>query len=266
MSTERGDMIQVRGVHKAFGTHEVLKGVSLDVARQQVCVILGPSGSGKSTLLRCVAALEEYQAGEILIAGERIGYRDQAGRRVRLGDAALSRQRADIGMVFQSFNLFPHLRVLDNVTLGLIKVRREKRAAAEEQALGWLERVGLADKAKAFPGQLSGGQQQRVAIARAVAMRPKVLLLDEVTSALDPELVGEVLDVIRRLAAEGITMLVVTHEMLFARDVAQHLVFMDGGVIVEEGPPAEVMTRPKTERFAGFLRRYEGLMGAVEQS
>jgi polar amino acid transport system ATP-binding protein len=251
-------MVEVRGLRKAFGTKEILRGVDLTIQPQEVAVILGPSGSGKSTLLRCVAALEEYQEGEIWVDGERIGYDDSPARR-RLPDRVLSRQRANIGMVFQSFNLFPHMRVLDNVTLGLLHVRRMDRDQARDMALYWLDRVGLKDTAQSYPSQLSGGQQQRVAIARAIVMQPKVLLLDEVTSALDPELVGEVLAVVRDLARSGVTMMLVTHEILFARDVAHKIVFLDNGVVVEEGAPEEVLRHPRSERLAAFLRRYAGV-------
>jgi polar amino acid transport system ATP-binding protein len=250
-------VIRIDQLHKSFGTVEVLRGIDLSVDRDQVVAILGPSGSGKSTLLRCVAALEEYQSGQVLIDGELIGYRAGAGGGGRrLGDRDLARQRANIGMVFQSYNLFPHLTALQNVMLGLVHVRRLPKAEAREIAVGWLDRVGLGGRGAAYPFQLSGGQQQRVAIARAAATQPKVLLLDEVTSALDPELVGEVLNVIRDLAESGVTMMIVTHEVLFARDVAQEVVFMDDGRVVERGGPAEVLGAPRTERLRAFLRRY----------
>jgi polar amino acid transport system ATP-binding protein len=256
-------VVEIKELHKRFGSTEVLRGVDLTARSQQVTAILGPSGSGKSTLLRCVAALEEYQAGAIRVEGELIGYRDGQGRRIRLGDRALARQRSNLGMVFQSYNLFPHMTALENVLLGLVHVRRMPRAEAHRVAMEWLERVGLGDRARAYPSQMSGGQQQRVAIARAIAPQPSVLLLDEVTSALDPELVGEVLEVIRSLADAGITMILVTHEVLFARDVARQVVFMDGGVIVEQGAPGDVMSKPSTERFAAFLRRYEHALGSA---
>jgi polar amino acid transport system ATP-binding protein len=249
-------VIRIEQLHKRFATLEVLRGIDLAVDRDQVVAILGPSGSGKSTLLRCVAALEEYESGQVLIDGELIGYRADEGGRRRLGDHDLARQRANIGMVFQSYNLFPHLTALQNVMLGLVHVRRLPRDQARETALSWLERVGLGDRGAAYPYQLSGGQQQRVAIARAAATQPKVLLLDEVTSALDPELVGEVLMVIKDLAETGVTMMIVTHEVTFARDVAREVVFMDDGVVVERGAPRDVLGAPSTERLRAFLRRY----------
>ncbi len=248
-------MIRIEELHKSFGTREVLRGVDATIDRNQALAILGPSGSGKSTLLRCVAALEDYQAGRVLVDGELIGYREEGGRR-RLGDRELARQRANIGMVFQSFNLFPHLTALQNVMLGLVHVKRVPKAEAREIALDWLGRVGLGDRGSSYPNQLSGGQQQRVAIARAAATQPKVLLLDEVTSALDPELVGEVLTVIRDLAESGVTMMIVTHEVFFARDVAHQVLFMDEGVVVERGDPEQVLGGPSTDRLRAFLRRY----------
>jgi polar amino acid transport system ATP-binding protein len=249
-------VIRIEQLHKRFGTLEVLRGIDLSVDRDQVVAVLGPSGSGKSTLLRCVAALEEYESGQVLIDGELIGYRAGEGGRRRLRDHDLARQRANIGMVFQSYNLFPHLSALQNVMLGLVHVRRIPKDQARETALSWLDRVGLSDRGAAYPYQLSGGQQQRVAIARAAATQPKVLLLDEVTSALDPELVGEVLMVIKDLAETGVTMMIVTHEVTFARDVAKEVVFMDEGVVVERGVPVEVLGAPSTERLRAFLRRY----------
>jgi polar amino acid transport system ATP-binding protein len=248
-------VIRIEALRKTFGTREVLRCIDLTVERNQVLAVLGPSGSGKSTLLRCVAALEDHQAGRILVDGELIGYHDDGGRR-RLGDRALARQRASIGMVFQSYNLFPHLTALQNVMLGLTHVKRLPRAEAHAVALDWLTRVGLGDRGGSYPYQLSGGQQQRVAIARAAATQPKVLLLDEVTSALDPELVGEVLTVIRDLAESGVTMMIVTHEVFFARDVADEVVFMDEGVVVERGAAGTVLSEPRTERLQAFLRRY----------
>jgi polar amino acid transport system ATP-binding protein len=249
-------VIRIEQLHKRFGAVEVLRGIDLSVARDQVVAVLGPSGSGKSTLLRCVAALEEFDSGRVLIDEELIGYRaDERGRR-RLGDGDLARQRANIGMVFQSYNLFPHLTALQNVMLGLVHVRRLPRMEARGIAFEWLARVGLAERGMAYPYQLSGGQQQRVAIARAAATTPKVLLLDEVTSALDPELVGEVLTVIKALAETGVTMIIVTHEVAFARDVASEVVFMDDGVIVERGVPREVLGAPRTNRLRAFLSRY----------
>ena len=256
-------ILRIADLHKRFGTLEVLRGISMEVDPGQVVALIGASGSGKTTLLRCVNALEDYQQGRIYIGEELVGYQEVDGRRLRLPETRLSRQRAEVGMVFQSYNLFPHMTVLDNVTLGLVHVQKKARAEAERIALSWLERVGLAEKIRAFPFQLSGGQQQRVAIARAVAMQPKVMLFDEVTSALDPELIGEVLTVMQDLARSGQTMLVVSHEMIFVREVAHRIVFMDGGVIVEDGLPAEVLVRPRTERLRTFLSRFRGVFGPV---
>ena len=249
-------ILRIVDLHKRFGTLEVLRGVSLDVDQGQVVALIGASGSGKTTLLRCVNALEDYQQGRIYLGEELIGRQETGGRLVRLSESQIARQRAEIGMVFQSYNLFPHMTVLDNVTLGLVHVQRKPRAVAEQIARSWLERVGLADKVDSYPFELSGGQQQRVAIARAVAAQPKVMLFDEVTSALDPELIGEVLAVMQDLARSGQTMLVVSHEMMFVREVAHRVVFMDGGVIVEEGPPGEVLVRPRTQRLQAFLSRF----------
>jgi polar amino acid transport system ATP-binding protein len=249
-------VVSIRGVHKAFGSREVLRGVDLELGRNRVAAIIGPSGSGKSTLLRCIVSLEEYQAGDIIIDDELVGYRHTQGKRVRLRERELARQRAMSGMVFQSYNLFPHLTALQNLMLGLIHVRKTPKPEAKSIALEWLAKVGLADRGGAYPFELSGGQQQRVAIARAIATRPKVLLLDEVTSALDPELVGEVLTLIRDLALDGMTMLIVTHEMSFARDVASEIVFMDEGIVVERGAPTELLTSPRSERLKAFLRRF----------
>jgi polar amino acid transport system ATP-binding protein len=237
--------IEVRGLRKSFGDHEVLKGVDLVVDAGEVVCVIGPSGSGKSTLLRCVNRLEEPSGGTIVIEGEDIT--DE--------DCELDDIRRRIGMVFQQFNLFPHLTVLANLTIGQRRVLRRTRVEAEEMARRMLDRVGLSEKELAFPGQLSGGQQQRVAIARALSMSPDMMLFDEVTSALDPELVGDVLAVMRGLAEEGMTMLVVTHEMAFARQVADRVVFMDEGAIVEQGEPAQVLERPAEERTQRFLRR-----------
>jgi len=256
-------ILRIADLHKRFGTLEVLRGISLEVDPGQVVALIGASGSGKTTLLRCVNALEDYQQGRIYIGEELVGYREVDGQRVRLSESRVSRQRAEVGMVFQSYNLFPHMTVLDNVTLGLVHVQRKARGDAERIALAWLERVGLAEKVRAYPFQLSGGQQQRVAIARAVAMQPKVMLFDEVTSALDPELIGEVLTVMQDLARSGQTMLVVSHEMIFVREVAHRVVFMDGGVIVEDGLPAEVLVHPRTERLRAFLSRFRGVFGSV---
>jgi polar amino acid transport system ATP-binding protein len=220
-------------------------------------VVIGASGSGKTTLLRCINLLEQYDEGSIKVDGVEVGFRDGNGTRRRRGERELAKIRADLGMVFQLFNLFPHLSALENVMLGLHRVRRMAKDEARSVAEQWLIRVGLADKLHSLPIQLSGGQQQRVGIARAVAMGPKVLLLDEITSALDPELVGEVLTVVRELAVEGMTMIVVTHEMTFARDVGSRIVFMDGGRILVEGTPREVLAAPKNERLKSFLARIE---------
>jgi polar amino acid transport system ATP-binding protein len=248
-------MVRLEGVRKSFGDNVVLDGIDLSVAHGEVLVVIGPSGSGKSTLLRCVNLLEPIQAGRILLEGEEI-----TGKGVDVSDV---RQR--IGIVFQQFNLFPHLTALDNLTLAARRIRKMRRAEAERRALELLATVGLEEKAHQHPHQLSGGQQQRVAIARALMMNPHVMLFDEVTSALDPELVGEVLVVMRDLARTGMTMLVVTHEMHFARDVGDRVVFMDGGVIVEEGPPAEVLDRPQKERTKQFLRRSLQLAHSLEE-
>jgi polar amino acid transport system ATP-binding protein len=250
-------LVRVRGLTKSFGAIQVLQGVDLDVMRGEVLSVIGASGSGKTTLLRCVNLLETYDDGSIEVDGVEVGYRDANGRRRPRGERELAHIRADIGMVFQMFNLFPHLNARDNVVLGLRKVRRLSRAEARERAEHWLARVGLSDKFDALPIELSGGQQQRVGIARAVAMNPKVLLLDEITSALDPELVGEVLMVVRELANDGMTMMLVTHEMTFARDVSSRVVFMDAGRVAVEGPPREVFGAQTNERLRSFLARIE---------
>jgi polar amino acid transport system ATP-binding protein len=248
-------LVKVRQLTKAFGANRVLNGVDLDVAKGSVVSIIGASGSGKTTLLRCVNLLETYDSGSIKVDGIEVGYRDGGGRR---SERELARIRADIGMVFQLFNLFPHLTATQNVMLGLRKVRGMPRAEAREVAEKWLVRVGLDDKLNSLPIELSGGQQQRVAIARAVAMSPKVLLLDEITSALDPELVSEVLKVVHSLANDGMTMIIVTHEMSFARDVSSWVVFMDGGRVAVEGAPQEVFAaRTEHERLRNFLARIE---------
>jgi polar amino acid transport system ATP-binding protein len=250
-------MVAFRGVSKWFGKSQVLKDISLSVAPSEDVVDIGPSGSGKTTLLRCVNWLEEYEAGEITVAGEMIGYRIAAGgERVRRPEREIAAARAKIGFVFQSFNLFPHMTVLRNVAVGPTRVNKMPREMAETVARDLIARVGLADKADAYPTSLSGGQQQRVAIARALAMQPKLMLFDEVTSALDPELVDEVLGVMQQLARDGMTMIVVTHEMQFAHDVADRIVFMDQGTIVEEGDPATLLANPRSERLRAFMRRH----------
>ncbi len=246
--------VEVRGVHKAFGPLEVLRGVDLEVRPGEVTVILGPSGSGKSTLLRAINHLEKVDRGLVSLDGELIGYRRTSrGRLQELKEREVLRQRSHIGFVFQSFNLFPHLTALENVVEAPVSAQGRPRAEVEAEARALLERVGLADKADVHPRRLSGGQQQRVAIARALALRPKVVLFDEPTSALDPELVGEVLDVIKDLASSGTTLVVVTHEIGFAREVATTVVFMDEGLVVEQGPPAQVLEHPRHERTRAFL-------------
>ena len=250
-------MVSIQDVHKQFGQLQVLRGVNMDVASGEVVCVIGPSGSGKTTLLRCINFLETYQSGRIYVDGQLVGYRDKNGRLSSAPEREVARIRAETAMVFQQFNLFPHMTALRNVTFGPTKVRKISKGEAERRARELLERVGLADKASSYPNQLSGGQQQRVAIARALAMEPKVMLFDEVTSALDPELVGEVLGVMRDLATSGgVTMIVVTHEMHFAREVADRVVFMDDGVVVEEGKPADVLLSPQTERLRAFLSRF----------
>src|SRR5499427_5115089 len=253
----RPPILQIVGLHKQFGALEVLRGVDLAVRAGEKLSIIGPSGSGKTTLLRCVNWLERPSHGEILIDGEPIGEKQSGGRRVEIRDAELARMRARIGMVFQRFYLFPHLTALDNVAIGPIKVLRQSAARARSEALALLDKVGLAHKRDVYPEMLSGGQQQRVAIARALAMQPALMLFDEATSALDPELVGEVLKVMRQLAEEGMTMVVVTHEMSFAREVADRVIFMDGGKIVEQGPPRDVLQRPQQPRTREFLKHIQ---------
>jgi len=248
-------VVRLEGVRKSFGDNLVLDGIDLEVASGEVLVVIGPSGSGKSTLLRCVNLLEPVDSGRIFFEGQEL-----TGKGVSLPDV---RQR--IGIVFQQFNLFPHLRVMDNLTLAARRIKKMPRAEAEQRAEELLARVGLEDKARSYPHQLSGGQQQRVAIARALVMRPHVMLFDEVTSALDPELVGEVLVVMRDLARDGMTMLVVTHEMQFAREVGDRLIFMDEGRIVEEGKPLDVLDRPREERTRRFLRRTLQLADSLEE-
>ena len=248
-------MVRAEEVHKRFGRLEVLKGISLEVAPQEVMCLLGPSGSGKSTFLRCINHLEKIDAGRLSVDGELVGYRQSGDRLHELRDSEICHKRAEIGMVFQRFNLFPHMTALENVVEAPIRVKRVPKQEALQRARELLDRVGLADKLDSYPSQLSGGQQQRVAIARALAMQPKLMLFDEPTSALDPELVGDVLDVMRRLAADGMTMVVVTHEIGFAREVGDMLVFMDGGVVVETGNPRDVLANPQHERTRAFLSK-----------
>ncbi|MFI8364338.1 amino acid ABC transporter ATP-binding protein [Streptomyces sp. NPDC085612] len=248
-------MVHAQGVRKHFGKLEVLKGIDLTVERGQVCCLLGPSGSGKSTLLRCINHLDRVDGGRLAVDGEPVGYRQSGLRLHELREREVAERRRDIGMVFQRFNLFPHMTALDNVMEAPVNVRGVTRTQARAAAHDLLERVGLGDRAGHYPAQLSGGQQQRVAIARALAMEPKLMLFDEPTSALDPELVGDVLDVMRRLAADGMTMVVVTHEIGFAREVADTAVFMDDGVVVEAGDPRHVLVEPEQERTRAFLSK-----------
>ncbi|MFL0241169.1 amino acid ABC transporter ATP-binding protein [Mycobacterium sp. SMC-17] len=248
-------MVRAEQVCKSFGALDVLKGVSLEVERGQVLVLVGPSGSGKSTFLRCINHLEQVSAGRLYVDEELVGYRERGGKLHELPPKEAARQRRDVGMVFQHFNLFPHRTALENIIEAPVHVKGVKRDAAVSRARDLLDQVGLSSKADAYPAQLSGGQQQRVAIARALAMEPKLMLFDEPTSALDPELVGDVLAVMKKLAQQGMTMIVVTHEMGFAREVADELVFMDGGVVVERGAPREVMADPKHERTKAFLSK-----------
>jgi polar amino acid transport system ATP-binding protein len=248
-------MVHAAGVRKSFGHLQVLNGIDLDVAAGEVVVILGPSGSGKSTFLRCINHLETIDGGSIHVDGDLIGFRAAGGRVRHLRKREITRQRREIGMVFQQFNLFPHLTVLQNIVEAPTGVRREPQARAREHAFELLRRVGLEDKARSYPRQLSGGQQQRVAIARALAMGPKLMLFDEPTSALDPELVGEVLATMKSLADDGLTMIVVTHEVGFAREVADRVVFIDGGLILESGPPSQVLENPANPRTKAFLSK-----------
>jgi polar amino acid transport system ATP-binding protein len=248
-------LVHAVNVMKAFHGTEVLKGIDLSVDSGQVVCLLGPSGSGKTTFLRCINQLETIDGGRIWIDGDLMGYEERGGKLHRLSDKRIAKQRRDIGMVFQRWNLFPHMTALQNIMEGPCLVKGENKDQTRERALSLLERVGLKDKPSAYPAQLSGGQQQRVAIARALAMDPKLMLFDEPTSALDPELIGEVLAVMRELAEDGMTMIVVTHEMSFARGVADKVVFMDGGVVVEQGPPRSVIDNPQHERTRTFLQR-----------
>jgi polar amino acid transport system ATP-binding protein len=251
-----GPVIKAEDVHKRFHSLEVLKGINLSVAGGEVVVILGPSGSGKSTFLRCLNHLEKINGGKIEINGHFIGYRQASdGRLIEESDWKVARQRAEIGMVFQRFNLFPHMTAIENVMLSPVMVKKVPRDIARQRALDLLQQVGLPEKADVYPARLSGGQQQRVAIARALAMDPKVMLFDEPTSALDPELVGEVLDTMKTLARSGMTMVCVTHEVGFAREVADRAVLMDDGVVVEEGPPETFFTAPKHSRTQQFLSK-----------
>jgi len=248
-------MVRAEHVSKSFGSNEVLKDISLEVKRGEVLCLVGPSGSGKSTFLRCINHLEQVSSGRLAVDGQLVGYREAGGRLHEMHPKEISKQRRDIGMVFQRFNLFPHMTALENVMEAPTQVKGLSKAKAKARALELLARVGLAERADYYPAHLSGGQQQRVAIARALAMDPKLMLFDEPTSALDPELVGEVLDVMKELAKTGMTMVVVTHEMGFAREVADTLVFMDGGVVVETGVPREVLANPQHQRTKAFLSK-----------
>ncbi len=246
-------MVDARAIRKSFGANEVLKGITLQVEQGQVLCLLGPSGSGKSTFLRCINHLETINGGRLYVDGELMGFKEKSEAIYEMKPTAIAKQRAEIGMVFQRFNLFPHLTALENIIEAPVGVKGVSKAEAIAKARELLDSVGLADKADSYPSQLSGGQQQRVAIARALAMEPKLMLFDEPTSALDPELVGDVLDVMRKLAKSGMTMIVVTHEMGFAREVADTVVFMDGGVVVESGSPTEVIENPQNPRTKAFL-------------
>ncbi len=248
-------MVEADRVSKNFGSNQVLKGISLTVQRGEVMCLVGPSGSGKSTFLRCINHLERVDAGRLRVDGTLVGYREKGDKLHELHPKEAALQRRDIGMVFQRFNLFPHMTALENVVEAPMRVKKNQKAAAITRARELLASVGLADKADSYPAHLSGGQQQRVAIARALAMDPKLMLFDEPTSALDPELVGDVLDVMKKLALDGMTMIVVTHEMGFAREVADSLVFMDGGVVVESGVPRELLANPQHERTKAFLSK-----------
>jgi polar amino acid transport system ATP-binding protein len=248
-------MVKAESVRKSFGRLEVLRGISLEVAAGEVMCLLGPSGSGKSTFLRCINHLEKIDSGRLAVDGQLVGYRQAGDKLYELRESEIARERSRIGMVFQRFNLFPHMTAVENVIEAPMRVKKVARAQATHAAEELLARVGLADKLRAYPSQLSGGQQQRVAIARALAMEPKLMLFDEPTSALDPELVGDVLDVMRRLAADGMTMVVVTHEIGFAREAGDTLVFMSDGVVVEVGKPREVLANPRHERTRTFLSK-----------
>ncbi|MFE2481115.1 ATP-binding cassette domain-containing protein [Streptomyces sp. NPDC059389] len=248
-------MVKAEGVHKSYGAAHILRGIDLEVAPREVFCLVGPSGSGKSTFLRCINHLERINSGRLSVDGELVGYKQKGDKLYELKDSEVAAQRREIGMVFQRFNLFPHMTAIENVMEAPVMVKGESKAVARERAVRLLDRVGLGDKGGNYPTQLSGGQQQRVAIARALAMEPKLMLFDEPTSALDPELVGDVLDVMRDLAESGMTMIVVTHEMGFAREVGDNLVFMDGGVVVESGHPREVLGNPQHDRTKAFLSK-----------
>ena len=250
-----GPMVEARAVRKVYGGQEVLKSIDLSVGRGEVVSLLGPSGSGKSTFLRCINHLERIDGGEISVNGALVGYRRAHGKKYEMHRKDIARARRDVGMVFQRFNLFPHMTALENVMVAPVRVKGRPQAEVRKEAIALLERVGLAERRDHYPSMLSGGQQQRVAIARALAMEPTVMLFDEPTSALDPELVGEVLDVMSGLAAEGMTMIVVTHEIGFARQVCDRVAFMDAGVILEQGPPAELFTNPRHDRTRSFLSK-----------
>lgn len=255
MATNQTPMVKAEGVSKSFGSNLVLRSITLEVARGEVMCLVGPSGSGKSTFLRCINHLETVNAGRLMVDGEIVGYRERDGKLYEMPAKDAAKQRRNIGMVFQRFNLFPHMTALENVMLAPNLLKKSPKDKTKAKAMELLARVGLADRYDHYPAHLSGGQQQRVAIARALAMRPKLMLFDEPTSALDPELVGEVLDVMKGLAESGMTMIVVTHEMGFAREVADNLVFMDGGVVVEQGVPAEILANPQRERTKAFLSK-----------
>lgn len=248
-------MVNAVEIHKSFGSNEVLKGINLEVNKGEVLCMIGPSGSGKSTFLRCINHLEKIDSGRLSVDGAIIGYREHNGKLYELKPSEAAKQRSGIGMVFQRFNLFPHMTALDNVTSGMIRVQSIDKETATKEGMALLDRVGLSEKANNYPAHLSGGQQQRVAIARSLAMKPKLMLFDEPTSALDPELVGEVLDVMKSLAQSGMTMLVVTHEMGFAKEVADSVIFMDNGVVVESGKPSDVLNNPQHERTKSFLSK-----------
>ncbi|SDG02479.1 amino acid ABC transporter ATP-binding protein [Desulfovibrio legallii] len=264
METITTPAIRISDVHKYFGQQEVLKGINLEVLPREVVCLIGPSGSGKSTLLRCVNFLDAYDAGEICVDGVLMGYeKHYDGTRRRASEARIRECRRDLGMVFQHFNLWPHMTVIENVTEALISVAGKSKAQAEQKGMQCLERVGMAEKCRSYPAQLSGGQQQRVAIARALAMEPRIMLFDEPTSALDPELVGDVLQVMRRLADDGMTMLIVTHEMGFAAEVADRVVFMESGQVIEQGPPEKIFHAPESPRLTAFLKGWTQRNGHV---